>query len=210
MSTGIDIVVGVLAIVSACLFVLAGLGVLRFPDLYTRMHAATKATALGALVLGIAAAIALDDADVASVAGATAFAACIHAGQGCAITTRLVVPREKYDEAVQVAAATMESIGAKDPAAVIRSATARRPAAPRLAPGRKPLAGVISACAAAAVRGGPATWRPSRVKTARAAARRGSSCGVWASSVVCGSASATACASSVSGGGGAATASAIS
>jgi aldehyde dehydrogenase (NAD+) len=64
---------------------------------------------------GKSAAIALDDADVAAVAGATAFAACIHAGQGCAITTRLVVPREKYDEAVQVAAATMESIGAKDP-----------------------------------------------------------------------------------------------
>ena len=58
----------------------------------------------------------LDDADVASAAGATAFAACIHAGQGCAITTRLVVPRERYDEAVQVAAATMESIGVKDPA----------------------------------------------------------------------------------------------
>jgi aldehyde dehydrogenase (NAD+) len=65
---------------------------------------------------GKSAAIALDDADVAAVAGATAFTACIHAGQGCAITTRLVVPREKYDEAVQVAAATMESIGAKDPA----------------------------------------------------------------------------------------------
>ena len=41
---------------------------------------------------GKSAAIALDDADVASVAGATAFAACIHAGQGCAITTRLRRP----------------------------------------------------------------------------------------------------------------------
>lgn len=65
---------------------------------------------------GKSAAIALDDADVAAVAGGTAFAACIHAGQGCAITTRLVVPRDRYDEAVSVAAATMESIGAKDPA----------------------------------------------------------------------------------------------
>ncbi len=65
---------------------------------------------------GKSAAIALDDADVAAVAGGTAFAACIHAGQGCAITTRLIVPRDRYDEAVQVAAATMESIGAKDPA----------------------------------------------------------------------------------------------
>lgn len=65
---------------------------------------------------GKSAAIALDDADVAAVAGGTAFAACIHAGQGCAITTRLVVPRDRYDEAVEVAAATMQSIGAKDPA----------------------------------------------------------------------------------------------
>ncbi len=65
---------------------------------------------------GKSAAIALDDADVSAVAAATAFTACIHAGQGCAITTRLVVPRDRYDEAVQVAAATMESIGAKDPA----------------------------------------------------------------------------------------------
>ena len=65
---------------------------------------------------GKSAAIALDDADVASVAGATAFAASIHAGQGCALTTRLLVPRARYDEAVQVAAATMESIGIKDPA----------------------------------------------------------------------------------------------
>jgi aldehyde dehydrogenase (NAD+) len=64
---------------------------------------------------GKSAAIALDDADVAAVAGATAFAACIHAGQGCAITTRLLVPRAAYDDAVQVAAATMESIGARDP-----------------------------------------------------------------------------------------------
>jgi aldehyde dehydrogenase (NAD+) len=65
---------------------------------------------------GKSAAIVLDDADVAAAAGATAFTTCIHAGQGCAITTRLLVPRERYDEAVQVAAATMESIGAKDPA----------------------------------------------------------------------------------------------
>ena len=65
---------------------------------------------------GKSAAIALDDADISAVAGATAFAACMHAGQGCAITTRLLVPRDRYDEAVQVAAATMETIGAKDPA----------------------------------------------------------------------------------------------
>ena len=64
---------------------------------------------------GKSAAIVLDDADVAAAAGATAFAACIHAGQGCAITTRLVVPRARYDEAVKIAADTMAAIGAKDP-----------------------------------------------------------------------------------------------
>ena len=36
-----------------------------------------------------------------------AFTASMHAGQGCAITTRLVVPRARYDDAVAAAAATM-------------------------------------------------------------------------------------------------------
>lgn len=65
---------------------------------------------------GKSAAIALDDADVAAVAGMAAFTACLHAGQGCAITTRLVVPRDRYDEAVAVAATTMSGIGVADPA----------------------------------------------------------------------------------------------
>jgi aldehyde dehydrogenase (NAD+) len=64
---------------------------------------------------GKSAAIVLDDADVASAAAGAAFAVSIHAGQGCALTTRLVVPREKYDEAVESAAATMASIGVGDP-----------------------------------------------------------------------------------------------
>jgi aldehyde dehydrogenase (NAD+) len=65
---------------------------------------------------GKSAALVLDDADVAASAAATAFAACIHAGQGCALATRLVVPRERYDEAVESAAATMAAIGVRDPA----------------------------------------------------------------------------------------------
>ncbi len=65
---------------------------------------------------GKSAALVLDDADVSSSASATAFAACIHAGQGCALSTRLVVPRARYEEAVQAAAETMASIGVSDPA----------------------------------------------------------------------------------------------
>jgi len=64
---------------------------------------------------GKSAAIVLDDADLAAAVGTTAFSVSIHAGQGCALTTRLLVPRERYDEAVQVAADTMASIGANDP-----------------------------------------------------------------------------------------------
>lgn len=65
---------------------------------------------------GKSASIVLDDTDVAAAAANTAFTVCIHAGQGCALTTRLVVPREKYDEAVQSAADTMAAIGTADPA----------------------------------------------------------------------------------------------
>ena len=64
---------------------------------------------------GKSAAIVLDDADLPAAVGTTAFSVAIHAGQGCALTTRLLVPRERYDEAVQVAADTMASIGANDP-----------------------------------------------------------------------------------------------
>jgi aldehyde dehydrogenase (NAD+) len=65
---------------------------------------------------GKSAAIVLDDADVAASAAATAFAVCIHAGQGCALSTRLVVPRARYEEAVDAAAETMASIGVANPA----------------------------------------------------------------------------------------------
>lgn len=56
----VDVIVGVLAVGGAGLFVLAGVGVLRFPDLYSRMHAATKATALGVLLVAVAAMVGLD------------------------------------------------------------------------------------------------------------------------------------------------------
>lgn len=46
---------------------------------------------------GKSAFIVLDDADLGGAVGVAAFSVCMHAGQGCAITTRLVVPRAKYD-----------------------------------------------------------------------------------------------------------------
>ena len=66
---------------------------------------------------GKSAFVVLDDADLAR-----ARARCprsprrMHAGQGCAITTRLLVPRARYDEAVEIAAATHGLVSAGDPA----------------------------------------------------------------------------------------------
>ncbi|MGB9307228.1 MAG: aldehyde dehydrogenase [Mycobacterium sp.] len=64
---------------------------------------------------GKSAFVVLDDADLAGACSVSAFTASMHAGQGCAITTRLVVPRARYDEAVSIAAATMGSIKPGDP-----------------------------------------------------------------------------------------------
>ena len=52
---------------------------------------------------GKSAFVVLDDADLRAACGVAAFTVCTHAGQGCAITTRLVVPRSRFDEAVDVA-----------------------------------------------------------------------------------------------------------
>ena len=64
---------------------------------------------------GKSAFLVLDDADLAGACSMAAFTASMHAGQGCAITTRLVVPRERYDEAVEAAAATMGGLAPGDP-----------------------------------------------------------------------------------------------
>jgi aldehyde dehydrogenase (NAD+) len=64
---------------------------------------------------GKSAFLVLDDADLAGACSMSAFTAAMHAGQGCAITTRLVVPRASYDEAVAAAAATMAGLKPGDP-----------------------------------------------------------------------------------------------
>ncbi len=64
---------------------------------------------------GKSAFVVLDDADLAGACSMAAFTVAMHAGQGCAITTRLVVPRAKYDEAVEAAAATLGGIKPGDP-----------------------------------------------------------------------------------------------
>lgn len=65
---------------------------------------------------GKSAFIVLDDADIAAACSVAAFSVCVHAGQGCALSTRLLVPRAAYEQAVQAAAATLGGIKPGDPA----------------------------------------------------------------------------------------------
>lgn len=65
---------------------------------------------------GKSACIVLDDADIAAACAVAAFSVCVHAGQGCALATRLLVPRAAYAVAVDAAAATLAGIAPGDPA----------------------------------------------------------------------------------------------
>lgn len=50
----------VLAVAGGVFVFLAGVGTLRFPDIYARMHAATKASTLGVALVGLAVVWGLD------------------------------------------------------------------------------------------------------------------------------------------------------
>jgi aldehyde dehydrogenase (NAD+) len=63
---------------------------------------------------GKSAAIALDDADVATVAQ-TAAGVAVHAGQGCSRLTRLLVARSRFDETIDAARGAFASIVVGDP-----------------------------------------------------------------------------------------------
>ncbi|MCK9904061.1 aldehyde dehydrogenase [Parafrankia colletiae] len=64
---------------------------------------------------GKSALILLDDADLDLSAMIAAFTICSHSGQGCAITSRLVVPRDKHDAVVEKVAAMLGNIKVGDP-----------------------------------------------------------------------------------------------
>ncbi|MEX5637131.1 aldehyde dehydrogenase family protein [Parafrankia sp. FMc2] len=63
---------------------------------------------------GKSAMIVLDDADFAATVPQS-MVACMHAGQGCALTTRLLVPRSRYAESVEIATATYAQVPYGDP-----------------------------------------------------------------------------------------------
>ncbi len=107
-----------------------GVGAMLSSDPRVDMVSFTGSTATGKAVMAAGAAtikrvflelggksafLVLDDADLPAACAMAAFTASMHAGQGCAITTRLVVPRAHYDEAAAAAAATMLGLKPGDP-----------------------------------------------------------------------------------------------
>ncbi|MHB8439711.1 MAG: aldehyde dehydrogenase family protein, partial [Acidimicrobiales bacterium] len=65
---------------------------------------------------GKSANIVLDDVeDLGAACAGGGMAVCVHAGQGCAITTRLLLPRSRYEQGVELAAATMDAMTFGDP-----------------------------------------------------------------------------------------------
>ena len=63
---------------------------------------------------GKSANVILDDADFPSTV-AMGSMVCMHAGQGCAITTRMLLPRSRYDEGLELLKASFEGFAYGDP-----------------------------------------------------------------------------------------------
>ena len=64
---------------------------------------------------GKSAQIFLDDADFETALGMAALSVCSHAGQGCAMTTRLLLPRSRYDEGLALVEASFGMVTYGDP-----------------------------------------------------------------------------------------------
>nr|MDT0666219.1 aldehyde dehydrogenase family protein [Micromonospora sp. DSM 115978] len=82
----------------------------------TRVSAAAAATVKPTFLElgGKSVNLVLDDADFAR-AIPVASMVCMHAGQGCAMPTRLLVPNSRYAEAVELAKAAFEGVNYGDP-----------------------------------------------------------------------------------------------
>ncbi|HVV37282.1 MAG TPA: aldehyde dehydrogenase family protein, partial [Acidimicrobiales bacterium] len=65
---------------------------------------------------GKSAFVMLDDADITMVSMMASFMICSHAGQGCAIASRLLVPESRYAEVIEAVTAMIGNVAVGDPA----------------------------------------------------------------------------------------------
>ncbi len=66
-----DVIVGLFLLAGAAFVMIAAIGIVRLPDLLTRMHASTKAGTLGALLVLVGLALFVGSAEVVSKVVAT-------------------------------------------------------------------------------------------------------------------------------------------
>jgi aldehyde dehydrogenase (NAD+) len=64
---------------------------------------------------GKSAAVVLDDAEIAQIVPGLGMGICFHAGQGCASLSRLLVPRHKLDDAIDMLTTAMSQVPWGDP-----------------------------------------------------------------------------------------------
>ncbi len=64
---------------------------------------------------GKSAHIVLDDADMEATLAMASFAACAHGGQGCAMMTRVLLPRSRYDEGLAAITNSFAAVTVGDP-----------------------------------------------------------------------------------------------
>ena len=67
VTTVLDVAAGVLLLAGAALSLIAAIGLLRFPDLLTRMHSATKPQVLGLMLVALGLSLTLRDLRVVAV-----------------------------------------------------------------------------------------------------------------------------------------------
>lgn len=72
MNEMVEVAAAVTLLAGSVLVLLAGIGLQRFPDVFARIHAATKATTLGLLLIVAGAALSIGDAGNAAKLGLVA------------------------------------------------------------------------------------------------------------------------------------------
>ena len=88
-----DILGGLLLIVGSAFILLAAIGVVRFDDIYARMHAAAKAPALGVICIGVGASLIIGSLDALIVAVLVVVLQLISGPVGAHILARSVYRR---------------------------------------------------------------------------------------------------------------------
>jgi multicomponent Na+:H+ antiporter subunit G len=95
----IDVLAGACLILGSLLALVAGIGLVRFPDVLTRMHAATKPQSLGILLVLLGLALRVEDRSVLAVIGLAAIFQLVTAPVSAHMLGRAALRADHIDRA---------------------------------------------------------------------------------------------------------------